>query len=118
MPTSQPNQDDVQLHISLALALGELKGQVQALTSSMERKSHTDEDLMTAVAKLQTIPDDLASLKQSVNALESRLNHMETRSAHQAGATSFMTTVIQSPVIGWLVGAAVFLWTIFTEKSG
>ena len=105
-------QQESELPLTIALALGELKGQVKSLTEAMNRKSDTESQLVVAVAQLQSIPNQIASLKQDMSQVESRLNQLEARNLRQDGAATVGSMILKSPLIGWLVATAAGVWAL------
>jgi hypothetical protein len=104
--------NDPELPLTIALALGELKGQVMSLTEAMNRKTDTESQLVVAVTQLQAIPTQIAGIKQDISSIETRLTQIEARNLRQDGAATLGSLVVKSPIVGWLVATATALWAI------
>jgi len=73
--------------------------------------------------KLGTISGQLRELIHGVNgvsakqdALAIRVAKLEEAEAGRRAQANLLTTILKSPTIGWLVGAAVTAWAILTGK--
>lgn len=86
MPARQQPADDVML------ILGEIRGQLRELIHTGNNTSAKVDGLAVRVA-----------------ALEGAENRRE-------GANGLVHTIMKSPVIGWMVGAAISAWAILTGK--
>jgi hypothetical protein len=86
MPVLQIPQEDTML------ILGEIRGQLRELIHNSNNNA----------AKLD-------SLSIRVAALEGEKDRRE-------GASGVLTTVLKSPLIGWLTGAAISAWAILTGR--
>jgi uncharacterized protein YhaN len=93
----------------MALAIGEMRGQLKELVHSMNGKSTRDEEFVRAIAKLQTLPDDVAAIRASVNSLESRMAGIETSNAARNGERNLLFALLKSPLLGWVFGAVSIL---------
>lgn len=86
MPPRQPPADD------LMFILGEIKGQLRELIHTSNNTSAKVDGLAVRVA-----------------ALEGAENRRE-------GAQGVLHTVMKSPLMGWMVGAAISVWAVLTGK--
>jgi hypothetical protein len=77
---------------SSMLLLGEIRGQLRELIHNSNNNS----------AKL--------------DALSIRVGLLENKEAGRTGASNLVYTILKSPTIGWLVGAAVSAWAVLTGK--
>ena len=103
-----------QMDFNLALAIGELKGQVSALNESVSRKMKATDDLSAAVAELKSLPRDIRDMKKSMEDMDSRLRLMEQKGSEQEGKQDMLALILKSPALGWVVGAATLAGGIAT----
>lgn len=54
--------------------------------------------------------------KEDLSSVQARLTALELLRAEQNGATGMVGTILKSPTLGWLVGAAITAWAILTGK--
>jgi hypothetical protein len=66
--------------------------------------------------QLRELVHGIANLQQSVTALGVRVASLEASENRRDGASSVLRTVLKSPAIGWLVGAAVTAWALLTGR--
>jgi hypothetical protein len=85
-PRSPQPQDDTML------ILGEIRGQLRELI-------HTGNNTSS-----------------KVDALGIRVAALEGEKDRREGASGVLTTILKSPLIGWLTGAAISAWAILTGK--
>lgn len=95
-------------------AIGRLSGQVDSLDRYTHEREHGLNNLIQKVEGLGVrITRDIAAvegrIEGRIKAMDDRLVVLETARQRDVGARSFATWFLQSPVIGWLVAAALFL---------
>lgn len=83
---------DPQIETGIALLLGEIKGQMRELIHSTNNVS------------------------QKLDGLALRVSALEAEQNRRQGASNALNTILKSPAIGWLVGAAISAWAILTGK--
>jgi len=91
------------------MMLGELKGQMRELI-------HNVNNLATKLDGLSERVIGSAGLPKKIELLEARVTALETDKNKRDGASGIIATIMKSPTIGWLVGAAVSAWAILTGK--
>jgi hypothetical protein len=89
--------------------LGEVKGQLRELIHNVNNLSAKVDALNNQVVSAQETPAKVADLALRVAQLEIERNRRD-------GATGIISSIMKSPAIGWLVGAAVTAWTILTGR--
>jgi hypothetical protein len=89
MPTQRPPSES---DPNTMMLLGEIRGQLRELIHNGNNNS----------AKL--------------DALGLRVAALENRNSRQDGAAGVVGTIMKSPAIGWLVGAAISAWAVLTGK--
>jgi chromosome segregation ATPase len=99
------HMDGSKLDVNLALAIGELKGQMAALSEMVNRKVKSNDDLSAAVAKLSNLPDDIKAIKTSMADMDERLRVMEQSDTDRNARQDMIAMILKSPALGWLVGA-------------
>lgn len=100
-----------ELDTSTAMMLGEVRGQLRELVHQGNNQMQKNDAVARALAKLESIPDDITEIKKRITALENDGHRRE-------GATSLMGVILKSPALGWLVSAAVTAWALLTGKVG
>jgi hypothetical protein len=92
-----------------AMILGEMRGQLREVVHSMANLGMKVDGLTREVIGLATLASDIGALKAKVEALEAERNRTE-------GAHGVVGTLLKSPALGWLVGAAISAWAVLTGK--
>jgi archaellum component FlaC len=119
MPT-RPGQLD-----EISQAIGRLSGQVEGIERYMHDREHGLNNLSQKVDGLSSkFSSDIASAKGEISAtlstavermeariqtIDDRVGALETIKDQQKGAKTAIGWLLQSPLIGWLVAAALFL---------
>lgn len=80
------------METDIALLLGEIKGQLRELIHSMNNQN------------------------QMIQAIGLRVAALEAEQNKRVGASGIIAMILKSPAIGWLVGAAVASWAVFSGK--
>jgi hypothetical protein len=93
------------------MMLGELKGQMRELIHNVNNMSMKLDGLTREVVGAQEIPGKVAELDRRVTDLETDKNRRD-------GAMGFGGWLLNSPLVGWLVGAAIAVWALFKGKVG
>ena len=91
------------------MVLGEMRGQLREVVHSMNTMSAKFDTLSREVIGLSTLAADIAEMKIRLTALETDRNRRD-------GATGILQAVVKSPVVGWVVGGATFLWALVTNR--
>jgi hypothetical protein len=84
------------------MILGELRGQVRELVHSVNNLSTKFDGLTREVIALGPLAVQIAEIKAKVEKLE-------TANLQHTGAKNLVVWFLQSPLIGWLVAAALFV---------
>lgn len=119
MPT-RPGQLD-----EISQAIGRLSGQVEGIERYMHDREHGLNNLSQKVDGLSSkFSSDIASAKGEISAtlstavermeariqtIDDRVGALETIKDQQKGAKTAIGWLLQSPLIGWLVAAVLFL---------
>lgn len=74
------------------LLLGEIRGQLRELIHSTNNTN------------------------MKVDALSLRVSALEGAEQRREGASGVISTILKSPALGWLVGAAISAWAVLTGK--
>lgn len=95
-------------------AIGRLSGQVDSLDRYTHEREHGINNLAQKVEALGTrITRDIAAvegrIEGRIKAMEDRVVILELAAQREQGARSLATWLLQSPLIGWLVAAALFV---------
>lgn len=118
--TTRPGQLD-----EISQAIGRLSGQVEGIERYMHDREHGLNNLSQKVDGLSSkFSSDIASAKGEISAtlstavermeariqtIDDRVGALETIKDQQKGAKTAIGWLLQSPLIGWLVAAALFL---------
>ena len=98
---------------------------IRTLTSSIDRQASRQDG---QEAKLDQIRDDIGEIKTrlsviehdslgaQVTALREDVDALKLGAAERKGAGGIIDTIMKSPTLGWLVGAAITAWAILTGK--
>ena len=97
MPARAPSDPDT------AMALGEIRGQLREIIHSMRNEEMKNDALAKTIAKLESVPDDIAEIK-------SRLTTLERDKDRRDGAVGLGGALLRSPVVAWIFAAAVVAW--------
>ena len=87
-----------------AEAIGEVRGQLRELIHSVNNQGMQNEAIGKALAKLESVPDQLAKI-------ENRLTQLETDKHRRDGAMGLGGALLRSPLLAWVFAAAVIAWT-------
>ena len=93
-----------------AMILGEIRGQLRELIHNMRNEEMKNDVLAKTIAKLESVPGDIAEIKQ-------RLTTLEMDRHRRDGAMGFGTWFLRSPLIGWLAGFSLALWFWWKEQG-
>lgn len=100
-----------------AEAIGEIRGQLREIIHGMNNDRMRNEAIGKALSKLETIPEDIADIKQSLSKLEGRLTTLEIDKHRRDGAMGFGSWLMKSPLVAWLAAAALVIWTWLREQG-
>jgi hypothetical protein len=89
--------------------LGEVKGQLRELIHTINNTATKLDAISERVVTMQGVPERITALEVRVVALETERNRRD-------GATGIVATIMKSPALGWLVGAAITAWAVLTGK--
>ncbi len=96
------NMPDVPDHTQLALAIGEMRGQVREMIHTQNNLLQQMQSMTAIVLKASTLPDTVATMDVRLIALEKVANQRE-------GREGVIAAVSRSPALGWIVGAVTTL---------
>lgn len=100
---------DVTDHTQLALAIGEMRGQVREMV-------HTQNNLLQQVQSMASIVIASAGLPDVVAALALRVTALEKEGNMRNGREGVIVAIARSPALGWVVGAITTLALWLTGK--
>lgn len=92
---------------SLAVMMGEMRGQLGELIKLQTEHSKKIDALIEQAAIHADLPAKLIALELRVTALEAAANRHD-------GAMGLGEMILKSPAIGWAVGAMATVWAVFT----
>lgn len=106
----------------ISQAIGRLSGQVEALDKYTHEREHGLNNLAQKVESLGTrITRDIAAvegrIEGRIKAMDDRLVALEREQSREIGAKNLVTWILQSPLIGWLVAAALFAAVWFKDAQ-
>lgn len=113
MPPRRTGQLD-----QISEAIGELRGMVVSLDRYTHEREHSLNNLSQKIEALGTkITRDIAAVEARIEAkvdsfvaaTNERLVALEKAHQQQAGARNLATWFLQSPLVGWLVAAGLFV---------
>jgi predicted RNase H-like nuclease (RuvC/YqgF family) len=98
----------------ISQAIGRLSGQVESLDRYTHDREHSINNLAQKVDGLSAqITREVARMKAELqvqlDAMDRRIATLEAVSNQNTGAKNLATWFLQSPLIGWLVAAALFI---------
>lgn len=98
----------------ISQAIGELKGKIDGLDRYTHEREHAINNLRQDVAGLgNLVTREVAKLKAEIKGdldrLSERVDKLEATQDRQIGAKSLASWILQSPLIGWLVAAGLFV---------
>lgn len=89
------------------LVLGEIRGQLRELVHTSNNNG-TKIDAMTArIGAVEMVTSRFESILSAFEQVAARVDALEKVRDQQDGAAGMLNTIMRSPAIGWLVGAAV-----------
>jgi hypothetical protein len=94
------------------LLLGEIRGQLRELIHTGNNNAAKIDALANRLGAVEVI----ASKFEAIEHLGSRIAKLEQAHDRQEGASGLWKTMLHSPALGWLVGAAVTAWAILTGR--
>lgn len=97
-PRNEPD-DIIRVIADFARQVAELSKNVGELTAQVREQIHISNNTQAMV-----------------QALGERLRKLEDNDHRREGAAGIVQTILKSPLIGWLVGAAISAWAILTGK--
>ena len=109
MPT-HPHSDPSPPVDSASLLLGEVRGQLREVIHGMNNMSQKVDAISDKVVALGELPKTVADNKAGIAALQARVDTLEKDRDERRGAEGIVATILKSPLIGWLTGAAVAVW--------
>lgn len=106
----------------ISQAIGRLSGQVEGLDKYTHEREHGLNNLAQKVESLGTrITRDIAAvegrIEGRIKAMDDRLVALEREQSREIGAKNLVTWILQSPLIGWLVAAALFAAVWFKDAQ-
>lgn len=90
------------------MILGELRGQVRELVHSTNNLNAKFDALTREVIALGPLGQTIAENRAAIQAMQLSIKALEAGQERQAGARNLAAWFLQSPVMGWLVAAALF----------
>lgn len=93
-----------------AEAIGELRAQVREMIHNVGNDGQQLRAIARSVAKLENLPSDINEIKERLTALERDKDRRD-------GAMGFGAWLAKSPLVAWLLAAAVVMWTWLKEQG-
>lgn len=93
------------------MILGEMRGQLREVVHGLNNLSSKVDGLSREVIGLGPLAAEIGDLKTRVAQLEAANNRSE-------GAKGLGAAVLRSPVLAWVVSAAITAWAILTGRVG
>lgn len=117
MPPRQTGQLD-----QISQAIGRLSGQIESLDKYTHEREHAIANLNQKVDGLsQQITREVARMKTEIEvqlkAMDDRIAKLEAVAAREAGERGLLVGFLHSPVVGWLVAAAAFVWAALMGRQ-
>ncbi len=84
--------------------------QLGRITAQIGEMIHGQNNLSQAMTGMEI------ALEKSIAALAIRVSALEAADQRREGATSLLTVFLKSPIVGWLVGAAISAWAVLTGR--
>lgn len=122
-PPMNPHEIDDALRVQAsgpdAMAV-QILAQIRDSLSAINRKQDTiSKDVSNAserIARLEERNERVNRIEQTVQKLDTRVDELAKDKDRRDGASGFATTLLKSPALGWLVGAAISGWAVLTGK--
>jgi hypothetical protein len=102
--------------VELALALGQIQGQLKELVHSVANQSQREEAMGRAIAELKNIPDDIREIKSSLSALSNRMTQIEMKDQREEGGRGVILTILKSPTVAWVITVGAGLWALVSGR--
>lgn len=102
--------------IELALALGEMRGQLKELVHNVAGKAQRDEAMGRTIAKLESIPDDIKEIRKSIGEIESRMAQVELKQGQEEAKQGLLWAIFKSPTTAWVIALAGLVWASMTGR--
>lgn len=92
-----------------ALLLGEVRGQLRELIHTLNNQVMKNDATARAIAKLETLPDDIAEIKTELAKMNRRVAALEGKEHRRDGERGLLATALRSPLLAWVFAAAVIV---------
>ena len=109
MPTGRHFDQDAVVDPTVAMILGEVRGQLREIIHTMNNERLKQDELARALSKLEGVPERLEKI-------ERRIGDLEVLRHRRDGASGVMAAVLRSPALAWLIGAAATVWALLHGK--
>lgn len=118
MPPRQTGQLD-----QISQAIGDLQGQVSAISRYTHDREHAINNVNQKIDSLSSqITREVTRMKTELQiqmkAMDERIAALEKIAATEAGERGLLVGFLHSPIVGWLVAAAAFVWAALTGRQG
>ena len=90
---------------TMSMTLGEVRGQLRELIHSVNNLAQKQDAMAEKVISHAILPEKIADH-------EERISSLETDRDKREGAVGAFGWIMRSPIIGWIVGAAVAAWAM------
>jgi len=100
----------------LLLMIGEIKGQLRELVHSINNQGQLLNNLTDKMSVTQNLPEKIKSQAEEIADLKLRVTALEAVENRRVGAVGLGSTLLRSPLIGWLAGAALAVWAFIERK--
>jgi hypothetical protein len=104
----------------ISQAIGALQGSFEAIERYMHDREHGMNNLSQKVEALGVrIAKDIAAvegrIEGRIKAMDDRVVKLEATAAADRRQRNIVAIIVQSPLIGWVVGAFAFVWAMLTH---
>lgn len=107
-PLFDQGPNDLRFQFEIIKGLSE---SVRTQTAVMMRMQEQQTDI---VARLERI--EAKETAQQVKDLLARVDALEDTELRREGGARVLTAIVKSPVVGWVVGGATFMWAVLTGR--
>jgi len=91
-------------------ALGEMRGQLREMIHQSNNTAHKLDTMYDNVAAIKAQLSDVENLRGKVATLEKDVDDLKQERSRRIGAMGLGDRILKSPLIGWIIGAALAAW--------
>ncbi len=101
---------------SMAVAIGEIRGQLKELIHTSNNNSHLLNGLTERVLLAANLPDRLSALEAEQKRMSAALDGLSADKNRRDGASGIISTLAKSPALGWIAGVAIAAYAAISGK--